>query len=503
MVSTSSRWTRMEEWREGARLVLALTGREIRDALRDWRITVPILILTLLFPLLMNFTAREALGFVRRYGAAIVGERMIPFLLMIVGFFPITFSLVIALETFVGEKERRSLEPLLATPLSDLQLYLSKTMAALVPPLVASYLGIAVYLTGLYWLQDWQPSILLLVQILVLTTAEALVMVSGAVVVSSQTTSVRAANLLASFIIIPMALLVQGESVIMFWGRYNTLWWIVAFLLVVNGLLVRMGMRLFNREELLGRDIDEPNLGSLWRVFRQHLGWRRWLFGVDVERLSRPLRWLSTLSGLYLREVPAVLRRSWPAVVLVLVGLLGAGLVGWDFAVRLRLPPGFLTLDSISEGSFGGLSTTSWLPAFTTWGVLKNNVRSLVAAALLGTFSFGSLALALLMAPLAIIAYAAFQAAWAGYNPLLFILAFVMPHGVFELPAAIVATALSVRLGAAMIAPPRGMAVGEGWLQALADFVKVFLAVVLPLLAVAAWVEVHLTPAVVLAVYGG
>ena len=46
-----------------------------------------------------------------------------------------------------------------------------------------------------------------------LITVEALVMVSGAVVVSSQTTSVRAANLLASFIIIPMALLMQAEAV--------------------------------------------------------------------------------------------------------------------------------------------------------------------------------------------------------------------------------------------------------------------------------------------------
>lgn len=46
------------------------------------------------------------------------------------------------------------------------------------------------------------------------------------------------------------------------------------------------------------------------------------------------------------------------------------------------------------------------------------------------------------------------------------------------------------------------MTVGEGWVQALADFVKVFLAVVVPLLALAAAVEVSLTPAIVLAVYG-
>src|SRR5574341_267826 len=107
---------------------LIITRRELRDSLRDWRIIVPILILTLIFPFLMDFTATAARNFVLRYGGAnaIIAERLNPFLLMIVGFFPISISLVIALETFVGEKERNSLEPLLSMPISDGELYLGK-----------------------------------------------------------------------------------------------------------------------------------------------------------------------------------------------------------------------------------------------------------------------------------------------------------------------------------------------------------------------------------------
>ena len=56
---------------------------------------------------------------------------------MIVGFFPITVSLVIALESFVGEKERRSIEPLLSSPLEDWQLYLGKLLASLVLPMAS------------------------------------------------------------------------------------------------------------------------------------------------------------------------------------------------------------------------------------------------------------------------------------------------------------------------------------------------------------------------------
>ena len=242
--------------------------REMRDQLRDWRIVAPIVILTLFFPFLMNFTARQILDFVEQYGANILAERFIPFLLMIVGFFPITVSLVIALESFAGETERHSIEPLLSSPLSDFQLYLGKLLASLVPPVGASYLGVLVYMIGIYRTTTWRPEPLFLLLVLILTFVQALVMVSGAVVVSTQTTSVRAANLLASFIVVPMALLIQGEAVVMLWANYDVLWWAVAGQFILAGLLVRMGVTHFNREELLGREMDALNFKWAWRVFR-------------------------------------------------------------------------------------------------------------------------------------------------------------------------------------------------------------------------------------------
>ncbi len=489
-------------------MVLVLVGREIRDTLRDWRIVVPIVILTVFFPVLMSFVADLALNWVAKYGDPIIGERLIPFLLMVVGFFPISFSLVIALETFVGEKERNSLEPLLATPLTDAQLYLGKTLAAMIPPLLAAYLGIAVYLVGLYFFKGWTPSPVLLLLMILLTTAECVVMVSGAVVLSSQTTSVRAANLLASFIIIPMALLVQGEALIMFYANYDVLWWIVLFLLVVDVVLVRMGIHIFNREELLGREIDELNMASLWRTFRGYLRWERWFFGLDLRegggaRGQVWLRWLGTLGGLYGRDIPAILRRSWMAHALVLVGLLSSVYIGYAFAAQYRLPPDMLQLEQVSAETFAELPAVGWLPTFTTWGVLSNNVRALLLALLLAVFSFGTLAVPLLMVPLAIVFFFVAQVAYAGYSPLLFFVAFVLPHGLLELPAATIATALAVRLGATFMSPPHGMTVGEGWLWALADFVKVFVALVLPLLTLAAAIEVYLTPTIVVWVFGG
>ena len=485
------------------RMVFTLVRREVRDSLRDWRIIVPITILTIFFPVLMTFVADKAMNWVTKYGPTIIGNRLIPFLLLVVGFFPISFSLVIALETFVGEKERRSLEPILATPITDAQLYLGKTLAAMIPPLLAAYLGITVYLTGLYFFKGWAPSLTLLALVIALTTGEALVMVSGAVVLSSQTTSVRAANLLASFIIIPMALLMQGEAIIMFWANYSVLWWIVLFLALVDIILVRMGVHIFNREELLGHEIDELNLASLWRTFKEHFCWERWFFGLDVPEMPPGLRWLGALGGLYRYEIPAILRRSWPAILAVVIGLVAAAYVGDSYAALYPIPPSLLHLEQISVEKLTNFSTVGWLPNLTLGGVLSNNVRSLLLGGLLAVFSFGSLAVVLLMAPMIIVFFFAAQVAQVGYSPLLFLSTFVLPHGIFEMSAAIVATALAVRLGATFMSPPRGMTVSEGWLCALADFIKVFVAFVMPLLALAATVEVYVTPYIVVWAFGG
>lgn len=455
---------------------LIITRREVRDQLRDWRIIVPIVILTLFFPLLMNFVAGQAVGFVQRYDAEIIGDRLIPFLLMIVGFFPISVSLVIALESFVGEKERFSLEPLLSSPLSDAQLYVGKTLAAMLPPLLASYLGIAVYLTGLALTIQWYPEPILLLQILALTTIQALVMVSGAVVISAQTTSVRAANLLASFIVVPMALLVQGESLIMFQAQYEVLWWVILAQVFICLTLVRMGVRLFNREELLGRDIDEINLRAAWQTFKAAF--------IGPRPVRNVLAW-------YWFEVGATLRRLGVPV-LFMTGALAAGIaLGYSQAALYPLPSELLNLERINIGYDPSL------PKLVTWEsalwILLINLRALALATLVGMFSFGVLSSVLLMLPLALAGYFAGQFVALGVTPPQFFAVFILPHGVFEIPAAILMGAVVLRLGASVIAPPPGQTLGTGWLAALADWAKIAFTVVLPLLIVAAVVEVFVT----------
>lgn len=485
--------------------VKTLVRRELRDSLRDWRIVVPIVLLTAIFPFLTNLAAQMAFDFLEGYGAIVIGERMVPFGMMVVGFFPITLSLVLALETFVGEKERNTLEALFATPASDLELYLGKLISALVLPLCAAYAGIAIYLVTASVGGGVELPGLLLAQVLLLTTLEALVMVSGAVIVSSHTTSVRAANLLASFIIVPTALLLQVEAGLMFWGAYQALWYVALALVVVNAILIRAGMRSFNREEVLSRELDTLNL----RRVGKDVG-RLWLAPPGHARIALRTgealpRW--SFKRFYAHDLPRLLRSGRFALGASAAIMLLGFLFGWGLAQRFPLTGAFANFDAVASTiSRGNLSEmpaggAGLLPEFSAGAILMHNLRATVLTLMFAVLSFGSISMLLAGLPMAVLGFLAGQVGGAGSNPLQFLAAFVLPHGVVELPATLIAAAFALRIGAMLIAPPRSLTVGEGLLLGLTDFAKVFLFVVLPLLGVASLLEVYVTPLVIQLLY--
>jgi uncharacterized membrane protein SpoIIM required for sporulation/ABC-type transport system involved in multi-copper enzyme maturation permease subunit len=459
------------------RPALIITRREVRDQFRDWRIIAPILILTLFFPGLMNVMAGKAVGFVEDYGAEIIGDRLIPYLLMVVGFFPITVSLVIALESFVGEKERGSIEPLLTSPLTDWQLYFGKLVAVMIPPLLGSYLGIAVYLVGVYRSVGWVPPLDLLIQILVITFVQALVMVSGAVVISTQTTSVRAANLLASFVIVPVALLIIWESNVMFWGQYGALWWVVLGLVIIAGLLMRTGIGHFNREELLGRELDVLNFKWLWKTY------------ADAFRGEATSIWTW-----FTVEIPRTLKKMRLPALLVLGLIVAAMFVGGSLSKDFVVPANLITIDQLNGGVIEGVDQ---IALFTAQGIpvlWLHNLRAVLLATLAGLFTYSVLGLLLLLLPFFIIGFLVTTVATAGIPASNFLIAFVLPHGIFEIPAIVLSGAAILRVGASLTTLSKNESIGEGLLKSLADWTKIVLGVVVPLLLVAAIMEALVTP---------
>jgi len=479
---------------------LLVARRELRDSLSDWRIIAPVALLTFLFPWVVMYSTQFGIGYAERYDSDLVLSRLIPFATMVVGFFPVSFSLVIALESFVGEKERNTLESLLSTPITDGALYVGKLLAALTLPLLGSLLAIAIFCLGLPRVTGQHVPLDLLGQMVVLTLTLTLGMVAGAVVVSSTTTSVRAANLLSSFIVMPAMLMVSFQTFVILMEGRAALWCIAAAQALADLGLIRMGVRLFNREELLSRTIDRIDLRRTWRTFWAYI--REEPEAVLTRRPSARL----TIGRLYRRDIPQVLRRTGGAMVLVVIVLLGAFLLGVVYGQALPLPASareaMVTSPAQLREAAGQVPSLLWGMHVRPWTIFVSNTRNLALFVLGGLISFGAAAVIPLFATVGVIGFVVGGGFLQGMDAGV-LAALLWPHGILELPAALIATAAGLRVGASILAPPRGFSLGDTLLHGLAQFCKVFILLVVPLLLVAAFVEFYLTPQVLLWVVGG
>jgi uncharacterized membrane protein SpoIIM required for sporulation/ABC-type transport system involved in multi-copper enzyme maturation permease subunit len=458
--------------------------REFLDQFRDWRIVVPMFVLVTLFPFIADDTTRQAVNFMNRFGGDLILDHLIPFVVLVIGFFPLSFTLVVALESFVGEKERGTIEPLLSSPIEDTHMYLGKLLVGIATPLVFSYASIVIYLILVSHRNVQFPSPYMLALIFLLTFAHAVLMVSSAIIISVQATSIRAANLLASFVVVPVAFLLQGETVLIFWGNEDVLWYAIVGVTLLAILLVRLGLSHFRREYLLGREIDTINFRWIGRTFRDRF---RGQAGSIVE-------WYRT-------ELPITLRQlRQPLMIVIALGVI-AGIVSYMWVVTnvptyIDLTPervdqfktfiadNLTNLDSLGER----------LPAPV---LFYHNARTTVAFLLLGLVSFGTLGLTLFIGNIALVGGVLGAAHLVGYSPLLAFAAGILPHGIFELTAIFLATAATLRVAAKLVTPQTDKSLGETLLLSLADWFRIFVGIVLPFLAVAAVIEIYLTPVLI------
>ncbi|MBC8336357.1 MAG: stage II sporulation protein M [Anaerolineales bacterium] len=467
--------------------VWLLAQRELRDQFRDWRILFPLIVLTLLFPPLMNAGAGAAVSFMNNYGGDLILDRLVPFSILIIGFFPVTVSLVVALESFVGEKERGTIEPLLGTPFLDWQLYLGKLLVGIFFPLAASYLAIGLYLFMVSKQDLALPPVHQLVQLLTLTAAHAVLMVSGAIAISTQSTSVRAANLLASFIVMPVAFLIQGESVLLFWGNDQVLWLAVIAVLILAALLIRVGLAHFQREYLLGREIDSFKFKWIWQTFK----------GAFIGESYSPFKW-------YQVQVVGMLRKLKRPLLLIVVITIFGSIASYQWTTSM-IPADFsaVTQEDIDE-ALDQFQFAAGLPSddvdISFGFIFLHNIQAVLMMLFFGLFSFGVLGelafsvnigvLGGLMAVLNALGLPVWTLFTAG----------ILPHGIFEIPAIIFAGAGILYFGAIMVTPDPTKTMGEVFIHAVADWFKIGVGVIFPLLLIAALIETFITPKILLSI---
>ena len=431
---------------------LLVARRDLRDAASELRLIVAMVALTIAIPVGSGSGIRAMAIF--GGGTAVVNRLSLVGAFFVV-FIPASFSLVLALESFVGERERTTLEVLLSTPLREAEILAGKVAAVLAIALTLSYGGLLVYSLVVFPGLGYFP-VGILLALALSTICQVAAMVAGAVIVSLNARTMRAANVMASFIILPMSVVLQVEAALILLGRAEFLWAFAFLMILVAAVLLRMGFNGFSREALLSREAGFRNpLQRAW-------GAVRWSFH-NRPGIAR-LVWL----------------RRFPILIAAVGFPIGAGagyLAGSTSAISptvVRPVLSSLLKSSNNDGFFAQVA-----------GIFAHNLLAFVLVAVFAILSVGLSGFVLTFAPGFLLGFAAALSSWS------VALTGIIPNGLVEIPAAIVAGGLAIQIGASVIHMDPSGGWGSRVLVALADYVRA-LRWLVPALAVSAVLEVWL-----------
>jgi ABC-2 type transport system permease protein len=141
---------------------------------------------------------------------------MFNMVLMIFIIVPATLPTIIATYSIVGEKNNRSLEPLLATPTTNGELLAGKIFSAFIPSmgstLLAFTLGVVLLDVVLIPKVGYPllPNLTWILSMFLLAPTACLMSVLACVLVSSKVSDVRAAQQLGGFVVMPVVVLMLG-----------------------------------------------------------------------------------------------------------------------------------------------------------------------------------------------------------------------------------------------------------------------------------------------------
>jgi ABC-2 type transport system permease protein len=185
---------------------------------------------------------------------AFVFHRFLTLLLLV----PVTGAITFAGHSLVGEKLGRSLEPLLATPITTFELLIGKVLGALIPSLGVMLLTFGIYLAAIGLLAEpgvltamLTPRTLLLV--FGLGPMASLVALQVGVLVSARVNDPRTAQQFGALLILPLTGLFMAQMTGLFVLTTALTLLLLAGLGVVWFLLLALGVALFDRETILTR----------------------------------------------------------------------------------------------------------------------------------------------------------------------------------------------------------------------------------------------------------
>jgi ABC-2 type transport system permease protein len=169
---------------------------------------------------------------------------------------PIMIPVTIAAYSIVGEKAMRSLEPLLATPITTTELLVGKMTAAAIPAILATWIAYGLYVLGINLMTTPNVSSRLvdplwLVAVFIAGPLLTIFAVCVAIMVSSRVTDPRVAEQLSGVVLLPIILVLVGQSIGFIILDRDIVLLIAAVVFVADIFFVFLAIRLFERETIL------------------------------------------------------------------------------------------------------------------------------------------------------------------------------------------------------------------------------------------------------------
>lgn len=171
---------------------------------------------------------------------------------------PVVGAMALATHSVIGEKQSKALEPLLATPLSTVELLAAKTLTPFVFALALTWVAAGLFIAGVWLVSEpgvWRAllGVRTFLMLCVLGPLVELAALQLAVIVSSRANDPRSAQQLTSLLILPITALFVAQLMGAFIVGATVLLLGSLGCLILNAILLWVGVQVFQRETILMR----------------------------------------------------------------------------------------------------------------------------------------------------------------------------------------------------------------------------------------------------------
>jgi ABC-2 type transport system permease protein len=271
--------------------IITIVEKDLREFKGDKQIWIPVILIPLLVSIGLPFTVAFMPSAMTSSGAipevpvgllrnlpeemrltlnALQKDEQLAFLFIAYYFaptflvIPLAIPAVLCADSFAGEKERNTIEAILATPISDSELLVGKIILPLVASLSSSYLAFAIYsfLTNVFIFHRFLfPTSSWISIMCFLVPALTFFSVGAMIIISARSKGFREAQQMGGMIVLPAFVLLVTQLLGIMSMTSQGLIGTSMVLLILDILLLKYGSRTYNRDHLMSLDANGSHSG--------------------------------------------------------------------------------------------------------------------------------------------------------------------------------------------------------------------------------------------------